>query len=59
MHTGGPVFPPEAEKGSLVKAEPPLAPTTVQCLHLAVLGRGYLCVPKGCVSGAPRADVAV
>lgn len=60
MDAGGPVFPPEAEKGSLVKAEPPLlAPTTVQRLHLAVLGRGYLCVPKGCVSGAQRADVAV
>lgn len=53
MDAGGPMFPPEAEKGSLVKAEPPLlAPTTVQHLHLAVLGRGYLCVPKGCVSGA-------
>lgn len=54
------MFPPETEKGSLVKAETPTpTPTTVQCLHLAVLGRDYLCVPKGCVSGAQRAQMSL
>lgn len=52
------MFPPEAEKGSLVKAETP-PPTTVQRLNLAVLGRDYLCVPKGCVSGAQRAQMSL